>query len=304
MSKRIAVLLGGRSPEREVSLVSGRACAAALARRGYETTEIDPQDPDWIAQLRALAPEAVFNALHGSWGEDGRVQGVLEYLGLPYTHSGVLASALAMDKDKTKAVLAAAGVDVPKGRLASIAEAARGHVLEPPYVIKPNAEGSSVGVYIVRKGDNRPPEALRDPKWSLGDTVLVEEYIPGRELTTAVLGDTPLAVTEIETDLAFYDYEAKYAKGGSRHTVPAKISPALSRKCLDVALRAHQLLGCRGVTRTDYRYDPATDRLVFLEINTQPGMTPTSLAPEQAAHVGMSFDELVAWMIKDASCPR
>ncbi len=304
MSQRIAVLLGGLSPEREVSLVSGRACAAALARLGHEVHEVDPQDPDWIAALKALAPDAVLNALHGSWGEDGRVQGVLEYLRLPYTHSGVLASALAMDKDKTKAVLAAAGIDVPKGVIAPLAEAARGHIFEPPYVIKPNAEGSSVGVHIVRRGDNRPPEALRDARWSLGESVLVEEYIPGRELTTAVLGDRPLAVTEIETDLAFYDYEAKYAAGGSRHTVPARVSDDVAGKCLDIALRAHQLLGCRGVTRTDYRYDPATDRLVFLEINTQPGMTPTSLAPEQAAHVGMAFDALVAWMIADASCPR
>jgi D-alanine-D-alanine ligase len=209
-----------------------------------------------------------------------------------------------MDKAKTKAVLAAAGIDAPKGVIATIAEAARGHVFEPPYVIKPNAEGSSVGVFIVRKGDNRPPEALRDPKWSLGDAVLVEEYIPGRELTTAVLGDRPLAVTEIETDLAFYDYEAKYAPGSSRHTVPARIPEALTRKCLEVALKAHQMLGCRGATRTDYRYDPSSDRLAFLEINTQPGMTPTSLVPEQAAYLGMGFDELVVWMIEDASCPR
>jgi D-alanine-D-alanine ligase len=304
MTQCIAVLLGGLSPEREVSLVSGRACAAALGRLGYEVHEIDPQDPDWIAKLKALAPSAVFNALHGAWGEDGRVQGVLDYLRLPYTHSGVLASALAMDKDKTKAVLMAAGIDMPKGRIAPLAEAAQAHVMEPPYVIKPNAQGSSVGVFIVRKGDNRPPSELTNPKWDLGDEVLVEEFIPGRELTTAVLGDRSLAVTEIETDLAFYDYEAKYAPGGSRHTVPANISKALEARCFDVALKAHRLLGCRGVTRSDFRYDPATDRLVLLEVNTQPGMTPTSLAPEQAAHVGMSFDDLVSWMIRDASWPR
>jgi D-alanine-D-alanine ligase len=229
---------------------------------------------------------------------------VLDYLKLPYTHSGVLASALAMDKDKTKAVLMAAGIDMPKGKLVSLAEAAQGHVMDPPYVVKPNAQGSSVGVFIVRQGDNRPPAQLTDPKHHLGDEVLVEEFIPGRELTTAVLGDRALAVTEIETELAFYDYEAKYAPGGSRHTVPAKIPKTLEARCLEMALEAHKLLGCRGVTRSDFRYDPATDRLVLLEVNTQPGMTPTSLAPEQAAHVGMSFDALVSWMIRDASWPR
>lgn len=304
MTQRIAVLLGGLSPEREVSLVSGKACGAALQRLGYEVHQIDPQEDGWIARLAALAPDAVFNALHGAWGEDGRIQGVLDYLKLPYTHSGVLASALAMDKNKTKAVLVAAGIDMPKGRIVTLAEAARGHVMEPPYVIKPNAQGSSVGVFIVRKGENRPPSQLTDPKWDLGDEVLVEEFIPGRELTTAVLGDKALAVTEIETDLAFYDYEAKYAPGGSRHTIPAKVSKGVEQRCLDAALRAHQLLGCRGLTRSDFRYDPATDRLALLEINTQPGMTPTSLSPEQAAYRGMSFDDLVRWLIEDASWPR
>ena len=304
MAKTVAVLLGGRSPEREVSFVSGRACAAALARKGHAVNEVDPQDPDWIAQLTALAPDVVFNGLHGSWGEDGRVQGVLEYLGLPYTHSGVLASALAMDKDKTKAVLAAAGVDVPAGRIVTVEEAAGAHVMDPPYVIKPNAEGSSIGIHIVRPGADRPPKALRDPRWDLGDTVLVEAFIPGRELTTSVMGDRALGVTEIETDLAFYDYEAKYAAGGSRHTVPADVPAAVAQTCLDVALLAHRMIGCRGVTRSDYRYDPETGRVVFLEINTQPGMTPTSLVPEQAAHQGMAFDDLVEWMTEDACCPR
>jgi D-alanine-D-alanine ligase len=302
MAKRVAVLLGGLSPEREISLVSGRACAAALARKGCEVHEVDPQDADWISQLQSLSPDAVFNGLHGSWGEDGRVQGVIEYLKLPYTHSGVLASSLAMDKDKTKVVLAAAGIDVPQGRIVSLEEAAAGHVMDPPYVIKPNAEGSSVGVFIVRKGENRPPDALRDPRAGLGDEVLVEEFIPGRELTTSVMGDRALCVTEIETDLAFYDYEAKYAPGGSRHTVPAKVSEEVAARCLETALRAHEILGCRGLTRTDYRYDP--DRLVFLELNTQPGMTPTSLSPEQAAYVGIPFDDLVIWMVEDASWPR
>jgi D-alanine-D-alanine ligase len=304
MTSRIAVLLGGLSPERAISLVSGRACAAALGRRGYEAVEVDPQDEDWIAQLKALAPDAVFNGLHGAWGEDGRVQGVLDYLKLPYTHSGVLASALAMDKHKTKAVLVAAGIDMPKGRIVALADAARAHAMKPPYVIKPNAQGSSVGVFIVREGENRPPAELTDPKWDLGDEVLVEEFIPGRELTTAVLGDRSLAVTEIETALAFYDYEAKYAPGGSRHTVPAKVSETVTARCLEDALKAHQLIGCRGLTRSDFRYNPLNGRLSLLEINTQPGMTPTSLAPEQAAHVGMSFDDLVVWMIEDASWPR
>jgi D-alanine-D-alanine ligase len=304
MTQTIAVLLGGLSPEREVSLVSGRACASALKRLGYEVREIDPQDEDWIAKLKALAPDAVLNALHGAWGEDGRTQGVLDYLKLPYTHSGVLASALAMDKDKTKAVLVAAGIDMPRGRIVPLAEAARGHAMEPPYVIKPNAQGSSVGVFIVREGENRPPAELTDPKWDLGDEVLVEEFIPGRELTTAVLGDRSLAVTEIETALAFYDYEAKYAPGGSRHAVPANIPKSVEARCLEEALRAHQLIGCRGLTRSDFRYDPKTGRVSLLEVNTQPGMTPTSLAPEQAAHVGMSFDDLVEWMVEDASWPR
>lgn len=304
MTKRVAVLLGGLSPEREISLVSGRACSAALVRKGYEAIEVDPQDPGWIAQLQEIAPDAVFNALHGAWGEDGCAQGVLEYLKLPYTHSGVLASALAMDKDKTKVVLAAAGIDAPQGRIVALEEAARGHVMEPPYVVKPNAQGSSVGVFIVRAGENRPPTELTDPKWDLGDEVLVEEFVPGRELTTAVLGDRALAVTEIETDLAFYDYEAKYSSGGSRHTTPAKVSEDVAARCLADALTAHRVVGCKGLTRSDFRYDPSTGRLAFLEINTQPGFTPTSLAPEQAAHVGMGFDDLVEWVVQDASWPR
>jgi len=304
MTKRVAVLLGGLSPEREISLVSGRACSAALVRKGYEAIAVDPQDPGWIAQLQEIAPDAVFNALHGAWGEDGCAQGVLEYLKLPYTHSGVLASALAMDKDKTKVVLAAAGIDAPRGRIVALEEAARGHVMEPPYVVKPNAQGSSVGVFIVRAGENRPPAELTDPKWDLGDEVLVEEFVPGRELTTAVLGDRALAVTEIETDLAFYDYEAKYSAGGSRHTTPAKVSEDVAARCLADALTAHRVVGCKGLTRSDFRYDPSTGRLAFLEINTQPGFTPTSLAPEQAAHIGMGFDDLVEWVVQDASWPR
>ncbi|MGD2132682.1 MAG: D-alanine--D-alanine ligase [Maricaulaceae bacterium] len=304
MSKRIAVLLGGLSAEREVSLASGAGCAAALTRKGYEVIEVDPQDPNWIPALAGLAPDAVFNALHGKWGEDGCVQGVLEYLQLPYTHSGVAASALAMDKTKTKIVLGASGIDAPRGRLIPVEEVAQGLVMDPPYVIKPNAEGSSVGVFFVRPGDNRPPESFVQTLGAEGGTVLVEEFISGRELTTTVLGDRTLGVTEIETEREFYDYEAKYAPGGSRHTVPADIPDELAARCEDIALKAHEIVGCRGLTRSDFRYDPATDRLAFIEINTQPGMTPTSLAPEQAEHAGMSFGDLVDWMVKDASCPR
>jgi D-alanine-D-alanine ligase len=301
---RIAVLLGGLSPERPVSLVSGAACAAAAERLGHEVARIDPQDPDWIAQLRAFAPDAAFNALHGEWGEDGRIQGVLDYLQVPYTHSGVLASALAMDKDKAKAVLAQAGLPLAKGRLMHRAEAARAHPMEPPYVIKPNAQGSSVGVFIVRKGANRPPEQLLDPDWKFGEDVLVEEFVDGKELTVAVMAGKALTVTEILPAADWYDFDAKYAEGGSRHELPANIPARISEAALRAAELAHVALGCRGVTRSDFRYDPETDHLVLLEVNTQPGMTPTSLVPEQAAYTGMGFDQLVGWILEDASWPR
>lgn len=303
--KRIAVLKGGWSPEREVSLNSGAACANALRSKGYDVTEIDA-GRDLAARLLELQPDAVFNALHGQWGEDGCVQGLLEVMGIPYTHSGVLTSSLAMDKQRTKLVLRASGVPSPEGRVMSRHEAAGGHAMEPPYVIKPNAQGSSVGVHIIREGDNRPPAELGSDKWTLGDDVLVEKFIPGRELTVAVMGDRPLCVTEITTDLAFYDYEAKYAPGGSRHVLPAKVPPVIEERCLDLALLAHRTLGCRGVTRSDFRYDAssATEQVYFLEINTQPGMTATSLTPEQAAHCGISFPDLCGWIIEDASCLR
>ncbi len=303
--KRIAVLKGGWSPEREVSLNSGAACAKALAMKGYDVVEIDA-GRDLARQLSEVSPDAVFNALHGQWGEDGCVQGLLEVLGIPYTHSGVLASSLAMDKQRTKLVLEAAGVPSPAGLIVSRFDAAGGKVMEPPYVIKPNAQGSSVGVYIIRKGDNRPPAELTSEKWSLGDQVLVEKFIPGRELTVAVMGDRPLCVTEITTSLAFYDYEAKYAPGGSRHVLPAEIPPAITARCMDLAVTAHQALGCRGVSRSDFRYDESRkdEQVFFLEINTQPGMTGTSLAPEQAAHVGVGFPDLCAWIVEDASCLR
>lgn len=302
---RIAVLKGGWSPEREVSLNSGAAAAAALREAGYEPVEIDV-GRDLAEKLHAAAPDAVFNALHGQWGEDGCVQGLLEILDMPYTHSGVLASALAMDKQRAKAVFEDAGIPSPPGMIVSRADAAGGHVMAPPYVIKPNAQGSSVGVFIVREGDNRPPAQLTQKEWSLGEEVLVEKFIPGRELTVAVLGDRALCVTEITTALSFYDYEAKYAAGGSKHVLPADLSSETTERCLDFALRAHQALGCRGLSRADFRYDESADgeTLFCLEVNTQPGLTATSLAPEQAAYCGMSFSALCAWMTEDASCQR
>lgn len=297
---RIAVLKGGRSAEREVSLVSGRECAAALRSEGFEVVEIDA-GADLADVLAREAPDVAFNALHGRWGEDGCVQGILEWLGIPYTHSGVLASALAMDKDRTKAIFAAAGLPVARGLLAPRDEVRTAHPMTPPYVVKPNNEGSSVGVYLVQEGANGPPQLGDD----MPETVLVEEYVAGRELTTTVLGDRALAVTDILSE-GWYDYHAKYAPGGSRHVVPAELPEEITEACLDYALRAHRALGCRGVSRTDFRWDEGRGLggLYLLETNTQPGMTPTSLAPEQAAHVGMSFGALVRWMVEDASCFR
>ncbi len=295
----VAVLMGGRSAEREVSLVSGRECARALRQAGYRVVTVDC-DRDLSEQLVELQPDVAFNALHGRWGEDGCVQGILEWLSIPYTHSGVLASALAMDKARTKEVYAAAGLPVVPSLLATRDAVGAGHVMAPPYVVKPNNEGSSVGVYIVHPGSNAPRLAETMPA-----TVLVEAYAPGRELTTTVIGDRALCVTDIVTD-GWYDYEAKYTTGGSSHVVPAAVPVEISEACLDFALRAHRALGCRGVSRTDFRWDEGRglDGLILLETNTQPGMTPTSLAPEQAAHCGISFPELCAWMVEDASCNR
>ena len=297
---RIAVLEGGRSAEREVSLSSGRECAAALRQEGFEVVEIDA-GPDLVSDLKAAKPDVVFNALHGRWGEDGCVQGLLEWLAIPYTHSGVLASALAMDKTRAKQVFAAAGLPVARGMLACREHVRAAHPMEPPYVVKPNAEGSSVGVYIVPAGANRPPVLSDD----MPESVLVEEYVAGRELSVAVLGDRPLAVTDIIVD-GWYDYDAKYKPGGSCHVVPAEMPAEITEACLDIALRAHRALGCRGLSRSDFRWDEAHGPagLYLLEINTQPGMTPTSLAPEQAAHVGMPFGALVRWLVEDASCSR
>lgn len=298
-ASRVAVLKGGLSAEREVSLVSGRECARALREAGYEVVELDA-GPDLATRLAETRPDVVFNALHGRWGEDGCVQGLLEWLGIPYTHSGVLASALAMDKARAKAVYAAHGLPIVASVLAPREAVEAGHVLPPPYVVKPNNEGSSVGVYIVREGANAPRLAKTMP-----ETVMVEAYAPGRELSVSVLGDRALAVTDIITD-GWYDYDAKYKPGGSRHEVPARMPDEITAACLDYALRAHHALGCRGLSRTDIRWDEARglDGLVLLETNTQPGMTPTSLAPEQAALCGMSFADLCRWLVEDASCNR
>jgi D-alanine-D-alanine ligase len=299
MSPRVAVLMGGLSAEREVSLVSGRECAVALREAGYDVVEVDC-GPDLALRLSDIKPDVCFNALHGRWGEDGCVQGLLEWLGLPYTHSGVLASALAMDKAKTKEVYAAAGLPVVNSVLATKEAVEAGHVLPPPYVVKPNNEGSSVGVYIVHPGSNAPRLASTMPA-----QVMVETYAPGRELTTTVMGDRALGVTDIITD-GWYDYDAKYKPGGSRHECPANVPKDIADACLDYALRAHRALGCRGVSRTDFRWDESRGLagLILLETNTQPGMTPTSLAPEQAAMQGMSFAQFCDWMVKDASCNR
>lgn len=301
--KRVAVIYGGWSSERPVSLSSGRQMAEAARKAGYDVIEIDATR-ELARQLTEARPDAVLNGLHGPWGEDGSVQGLLEVMGLPYSHSGVLASALAMDKLKSKAVYKQAGLDVAQDRRVTRAEAAAAHALKPPYVIKPVNEGSSFGVLIVREGTNGPPQELTGPNWRYGDYLMAEEYIPGRELTVAVLGDRALAVTEITTLRDYYDFDAKYAAGGSQHVIPADLPAHVTKAAMDASLTAHLALGCRGATRSDFRYDEKKDRLVILETNTQPGMTPTSLVPEQAAHVGMSFVELVAWMIEDASCQR
>ncbi|HVT24777.1 MAG TPA: D-alanine--D-alanine ligase [Rhizomicrobium sp.] len=302
---KVAVLLGGLSAEREVSLVSGRACAKALREEGFEVVEIDARQ-DLAEQLKTARPDVVFNALHGRWGEDGCVQGLLELLRIPYTHSGVLASALAMHKQRAKDVFRAAGIPIVNSVVADRREAGSRHLLEPPYVIKPVNEGSSVGVYIIRKGDNRPPAELGSDTWQLSDLMMVEEYVPGRELTVAVMGGKALAVTEIVPKTAFYDYEAKYAAGGSDHVIPARIESAIAEKAMRLAEKAHEILGCRGVSRADFRYDDSgtNHRLILLEVNTQPGMTPTSLVPEQASFCGYGFGALVRWMVEDASCDR
>ena len=303
-AKHVAVLMGGWSAEREISLLSGKACGDALETQGYRVTRVDVARN--VAEVLArLKPDAAFNVLHGKPGEDGTIQGILEILRIPYTHSGVLASALAMDKPVAKIVMAAAGVPVPEGVVVSRAEGAKSHVMKPPYVIKPLAEGSSVGVFIVQPDHAHPPQELSRPDWPYGEQVLVERYVAGLELTCAVMGEKALGVIEIEPTTRFYDYESKYAPGGSRHILPARILPNIYQRARNLALTAHRALGCRGVSRADFRFDPRSDGdLVCLEVNTQPGMTEMSLVPELAAHAGLSFGELVKWIVEDASLDR
>jgi len=304
MAKHVAVLMGGWSAEREVSLRSGKACAEALIRRGYRVSSLDVT-PEIAAALAAIKPDVALNVLHGRPGEDGTLQGLLEILGIPYSHSGVLASAVAMQKNFAKTLFKAAGVPVAEDRVVSRFEAANAHVMPPPYVVKPIAEGSSVGVFIVTEQHPHPPQELYRDDWPFGDTVMVERYIPGKELTCAVLGDRALDVIEIVPTTRFYDYEAKYAAGGSKHLLPAPILPNVYQEVRRLALAAHNALGCRGVSRADFRYDDrGTGKLVCLEVNTQPGMTETSLVPELAAYAGITFDELVQWMVEDASTNR
>ena len=306
MTKHVAVLMGGWSAEREVSLRSGTACADALERQGFRVSRIDVTR-EIPTVLRELKPDVALNVLHGRPGEDGTIQGLLEVLAIPYTHSGVLSSALAMQKDLAKVVLKAAGVPVPEGLVVSRLDAAKEHVLPRPYVIKPIAEGSSVGVFIVTPEHDHPPQELNREDWTFGERVLCESYIAGKELTCAVIGDEALGVIEIVSAVQFYDYEAKYAPGGSKHLLPAPLSSFVYQEVRRLALQAHRALGCRGVSRGDFRYDDkieGTGGLFCLEVNTQPGMTETSLVPELAAHAGKTFDELVRWMIEDASLDR
>lgn len=298
MKGHVAVLMGGLSAEREVSLTSGKACAQALERKGYRVTW-HRRRRDVAAALVKAKPDVVFNALHGRYGEDGCVQGVLDLLGIPYTHSGLLASALAMDKPMAKTVFAAAGLPLVEHRLVTRADMAAGHPMTPPYVIKPMKEGSSVGVHIVLDADEPVIEA---EDWPYGECVMVERYVPGRELTVAVMGDRALGVTEIQPGERFYDYEAKYTEGRARHLVPAPVSQEVYDRAQELAIAAHRALGCRGVSRADFRYDEQGEGLVLLEVNTQPGMTPLSLVPEQAAHAGIGFDDLVEWMVEQAQC--
>jgi D-alanine-D-alanine ligase len=306
MTKHVAVLMGGWSAEREISLRSGRACAAAAEKAGYRVTRVDV-GRDIATVLTTLKPDVALNVLHGRPGEDGTLQGILEILGIPYSHSGVMASAVAMQKDVAKVVMKAGGVPVPEGMVVSRRDAAKEHPLPRPYVLKPIAEGSSVGVFIVTEQHAHPPQELTREDWAFGELILAERYIPGKELTCAVMGDKALDVIEIVAATKFYDFEAKYAPGGSKHLLPAPISPFVYQEVRRLALKAHHALGCRGVTRADFRYDDqavGTEGLVCLEVNTQPGMTETSLVPELAAYAGMTFDELVRWMVEDASLDR
>jgi D-alanine-D-alanine ligase len=305
--KHVAVLMGGLSAERPVSLNSGKGCADALETQGYRVTRVDV-GRDVAEILLKLKPDVAFNALHGRFGEDGAIQGLLELLRIPYTHSGVLASALAMRKDRAKIVLAAAGIPVAESLTVNRREAAQRHVMAPPYVLKPVAEGSSFGVVIVKKGRAHPPQEVAREDWPYGDELLAERYVGGKELTCGVMGDRALGVIEVRpVSEGWYGYDAKYAKGGSLHVLPAEIKPKIYHEVQNLSVRAHRALGCRGVTRADFRFDESMGEdgeLVCLEVNTQPGMTETSLVPDMATHEGVSFGELVAWMVEDASCDR
>ena len=303
--KHVAVLMGGFSSERPISLSSGAACAEAIENLGYKVTKVDV-GRDVASRLAELKPDIAFNALHGIFGEDGRIQGILEFLQIPYTHSGVLASALAMDKGRAKIIAAANGVTVAPSRVMNRFEIGKNHPIEPPYVIKPVYEGSSFGVVIVKAGQNTPPSEIGGPSWHYGDDVIVEKYVAGRELTCAVLGGEALEVCEIVPDkeFQFYDFQSKYKPGGSKHVCPAPLSPNIYQNVQRMSVAAHQALGCRGVSRSDFRFDEEKGELVWLEINTQPGMTPTSLVPDMAKVAGRSFGDLVKWMLEDASCMR
>lgn len=305
--KHVAVLMGGFSSERPVSLASGAPCADALEDAGYRVTRVDV-DRDIARVLADLKPDVAFNALHGPFGEDGTIQGILEYLSIPYTHSGVLASALAMHKELAKTVAKAAGIPIANSRIVNRFKIGADHPMKPPYVVKPINEGSSFGVVIVKEDQSHPPQIISSEDWRYGETVMVERYVHGRELTCAVMGDVALGVTEIiPQGHAFYDYDSKYVAGGSKHECPAKISPNIYQKIQTLALKAHQAIGCRGVSRSDFRYDDRhseNGELIWLEVNTQPGMTPTSLVPEIAAHAGHEFGEFLSWMVEDASCLR
>jgi D-alanine-D-alanine ligase len=306
MAKHVAVLMGGWSSERPVSLNSGAQCAAALETGGYRVTRVDV-GRDVAEVLARLRPDVAFNALHGPFGEDGCIQGILEILAIPYTHSGVLASALAMNKPRAKDVMKAAGIPVAQSVIVNRFEAAKAHVMPPPYVVKPPNEGSSFGVLIVREDATHPPQQLYADDWPYGDVVMIEKYVAGRELTVAVRGEEALDVIEIVTDNRFYDYDAKYAPGGSKHILPAQISSIVYQNVRMLAVKAHKALGCRGISRADFRYDDrpgGSGELICLEVNTQPGMTQTSLVPDMAAYAGISFPELVKWMVEDASCNR
>jgi len=302
----ILLLKGGPSAEREVSLVSGAACTQALREKGHRVDEHDlTRDLGALTRAVAKGYDVVFNALHGHFGEDGCVQGALEILGQRYTHSGVLASAMAMDKPLAKRLFVAAGLTTPSGRVVHRDEFAKGDPIPRPYVIKPPAEGSSVGVRIVRERDNLPP--LTAEGWKYGEYVLVEPFIAGRELTVGVMGDSAgeraLSVTELRPKVGFYDYEAKYTDGRTEHLVPAPVHESILEQAMAAAVTAHRTLGCRSVTRCDFRYDDTKGepgQLFLLEINTQPGMTPLSLVPEQARHLGMSFPDLCQWIVEEA----